>query len=173
MRWYSLEVLSVICAWSALRRAGGIYVPPDRMVNSFSYSAFAAACFSSALKGFSGAASSRFRSSSWRFRSCARSLSTSRGSGSLRRGGERDREYDRRRSGGASRRGDGEREGGARLRELLSGAVSSPSAEGERATGSATVAMSDSVLIAPSAPVGVRVLLWKIARNLTLQSREE
>ena len=132
-----------------------MYVPPDRMLSSFSYSAFAAACYSSAVKGFSGAASSRFLSSSWRFRSCARSRSTSRGSGSLRRGGERDREYDRRRSGGASRRGEGEREGGARLRELLSGAVGSPSAEGERATGSATMAMSDSALITPFAPVCV------------------
>jgi hypothetical protein len=152
MRWYSFEVLSVICAWSAFRRAGGMYVPPDRMLSSFSYSAFAAACFSSPVRGFAGAASSRCRSSSWRFRSCARSLSTSRGSGSLRRGGERDREYDLRRSDGASRRGEGEREGGARLRELLSGAVSSPSTEGERATDAATVAISDATLIRPFAP---------------------
>lgn len=46
MRWYSLLVLSVIWDWSARSRAGGMYVPPDRIVNSFSYSAFAAACLS-------------------------------------------------------------------------------------------------------------------------------
>lgn len=52
MRWYSLLVLSVICDCSARNFAGGIYVPPDRIVSSVSYSAFAEACFSSAVKGF-------------------------------------------------------------------------------------------------------------------------
>ena len=49
IRWYSLLVLSVICDWSARNRAGGMYVPPLLMVKSFSYSAFAAACFSSSV----------------------------------------------------------------------------------------------------------------------------
>lgn len=118
------------------------------MFNNLSYSAFAAACFSSSVRGFAGAFSSRWRSSSWRFLSIARSRSTSRGRGSLRRGGECDREYERRRSGGASRRGEGEREDGARLRVMLSGAEASPSTEGSRAGGSTTAAMSDLVLIA-------------------------
>jgi hypothetical protein len=39
----------------------------------------------------------------------------------------------------------------AHVCELLSGAVISPSADGERATGSATVAISDATLISPFA----------------------
>lgn len=52
MRWYSLLDLSVIWDCSSRKRAGGMYVPPERMVSNFSYSAFAAACFSSAVIGF-------------------------------------------------------------------------------------------------------------------------
>ena len=50
MRWYSLLVLSVIWACSARSLAGGMYVPPDRMFSSFSYSALAVACFSSSVR---------------------------------------------------------------------------------------------------------------------------
>lgn len=84
-------------------------------MSSLSYSAFAAACFSSSVIGFAGSASSFCRISSCRRRSCARARSTSRGRGPVGRGGECD--IDRRRRAGASLRGEGEREGGDLFRE--------------------------------------------------------
>lgn len=101
----------MICDCRARNRAGGIYVPPERIFNSFSYSALADACFSSSVMGFRAASffsCSRTRSASWRSLSRARS--------SLRRGASPSCFNE---SPGAERRrfGDGEREGGDRLRE--------------------------------------------------------
>lgn len=93
MRWYSLDDLSVICDCSARRRAGGMYVPPERMVSSFSYSAFAAACFSSSVR--TGGADAAARpplaaisrgSSRWPLRRGVGDLRRACGEGDLRRG---------------------------------------------------------------------------------------
>ena len=126
IRWYSLLVLSVICACSARSRAGGMYVPPDRMFKSFSYSALAAACFSSAVIGLRAASCfscSRTRSASWRSRSIAR-RSSIRGTSSSSRcespGGER------------RRLGEGDREGGERFRAPAVGEIAPGGGVGTR-----------------------------------------
>src|SRR5271168_1048923 len=99
--WYSLLVLSVICDCNSRSLAGGIYVPPDRIVRSFSYSAFAYACFSSSVIGLRLAScwsrrrnlscSCRSRSSTGRSSPTPLSVFPSPdGGGDLRRRGEGD-----------------------------------------------------------------------------------
>lgn len=99
--WNSFDSGSLpISACKARRRAGGIYVPPDRMVSSRSYSFFAAACFSAAVSGFASSAFATFSLSSICLcRSKALDRSTSRGRCPARPGG--DLEKDRGRRGGA------------------------------------------------------------------------
>lgn len=108
MRWYSLLDLSVICDWRARSLAGGMYVPPDRMFRSFSYSALAAACFSSSVIGFLVASCfSRDRN-----RSCSM---RSRSSGSRFSSRLRVPLWAVATGGDLLRRGEGDREGGDRF----------------------------------------------------------
>lgn len=95
-----------------------MYVPPERILSSFSYSAFAAACFSASVSGFAGSTSSLCRISSCLALSRARARSTSRGNGPF---GGGDLEIERLRSGGASRRGEGDRDVGERFRDISMG----------------------------------------------------
>lgn len=120
-----------------------MYVPPDRMLSSRSYSFFAAACFSAAVSGFDSSASFVFSLSSICLcRSSALERSTSLGSGPFLAGGG-DLETDLRRSGGARRSGEGEREVGdlflPEAEPFCSG--SAGSADGSRALLSTAAAM--------------------------------
>lgn len=125
-------------------------MPPERAVNSFSYSTLAATCFSSSESGFAGSASSLCRISSCLALSKARERSTSRGSGPLVRCGEL--EPSRRRTAGASRRGEGDRDTGDRLRVKGSGDGSPGSGDGSRTADCTADAMTLESLVPQSPP---------------------